>query len=501
MLECFGRFATIATLVSKKQQQRDLTWLVAIGFVLVWVFFVHARAYSANDASRMASIESLVQRGTWQIDDSPFTTIDKIQVEDGFVSDKPPLLSFAGATLYWPLHLLGLDLQAQGCTVGCRAVEEVDSADYAYIFLTLVLVALPGAAMLALAYRLAWHNGFPNWLAVALVLMLGLGTAILPFSTVFTNHIPAAAAVVAAFYLLMTARERVSNRRLALAGLLAALAVTLDLSAGVYAVGLLVYVVWRFRRNSVAFIAGGSVPVVIAIALNWWVAGSLLPPQMLTGGYQYEGSSLYGSFSGFSSADNIPNYAFRMLVGDHGALAFYPIVIWYGYATLRSLRDKRVAVRGLSRVALVATGVYILYFVLSTDNFGGLAYSPRWMLNPMPVLALFSFVDVALYRPNPARLAYVGLAAISLFSGVRGAFDPWLPAQPLLQLTVTPRNSAEFVNVALSGYASYEEVDADIRDTMAFDRVLRRWFDATQAVAIPPGDVWWFINEIDTRSS
>ena len=54
-LEGFGRFATIAILVSKQQQQRDLTWVVAIGFVLIWAFFVHARAYSANDASRMAA--------------------------------------------------------------------------------------------------------------------------------------------------------------------------------------------------------------------------------------------------------------------------------------------------------------------------------------------------------------------------------------------------------------------------------------------------------------
>src|SRR5512139_4479 len=88
---------------------RDCTWLIVIVFTLIWALTIHSRAYSSNDASRLAAIDSLVARGTWVIDDSPFLTVDKVKLGDHFYSDKPPLLSFAGASLYSILHqTLGL---------------------------------------------------------------------------------------------------------------------------------------------------------------------------------------------------------------------------------------------------------------------------------------------------------------------------------------------------------------------------------------------------------
>ncbi len=170
---------------SSPNRARDLTWAVLLLFVLLWTPFIHSRTYSTNDASRMASIESLVHRQTWQIDGSPFAhTLDKIKVGDAFYSTKPPLLSFVGAGVYGLLyHGLGWELQTQGCApdlsaTNCRALLEPAEADWAYFTLTFLLVALPGIVMLALAYRLAWRAGLPNWIAVGLTLVLGLGTAV-----------------------------------------------------------------------------------------------------------------------------------------------------------------------------------------------------------------------------------------------------------------------------------------------------------------------------------
>ena len=122
---------------SGKNGQRDLTWVVVLFFAVVWILFVHSRAYSTNESSRLASIESLVHRGTWVIDESPFShTLDKIQVGEQFYSSKPPTLSFLGAGIYRVLHD-GLDqtLVWRECIPDrtpshCRAILEPEETNW-----------------------------------------------------------------------------------------------------------------------------------------------------------------------------------------------------------------------------------------------------------------------------------------------------------------------------------------------------------------------------------
>lgn len=97
-------------------RSRAATLAIVVVFTLVGSLFIHSRAYSSNDASRLAAIESLVERGTWAIDASPFATVDRIKVGEHFYSDKPPILSLAGAGIYSILHnVFGLTLQPWGC--------------------------------------------------------------------------------------------------------------------------------------------------------------------------------------------------------------------------------------------------------------------------------------------------------------------------------------------------------------------------------------------------
>ena len=81
----------LQNLVSGAQTRHRLTAWVALFFFLVWAFSTHSHVGSFNDRSRMAAIESLVQRGTWVIDESPFSrTVDRIYADGHFYSDKPP---------------------------------------------------------------------------------------------------------------------------------------------------------------------------------------------------------------------------------------------------------------------------------------------------------------------------------------------------------------------------------------------------------------------------
>lgn len=486
--------------------KRDFSWLVALVVLGVYLFFVHARAYSANDASRMAAIESMVHRGTWAIDDSPFQTIDRIKVGDHFYSDKPPVLALLGAAIYAPLHHgFGLTLQATGCNpetdpAGCRALLAAAEADWAYVAITFFLVMLPGAAMAVLAYRLGRRSGLGNGLSLLLAFLLAFGTAVFPFSTVFTNHVPTAAALFTAVYLLLSQYQPTRNQLL-LVGFLAGLAVTLDLSAGLFLVGLLGYIFWRWRGQVRWVVLGGLLPALVMLVLDYQIVGNPFPPQLYAPGYAYEGSALYANVSGFSRSDNVLRYTFDLLFGDHGVFAFFPLVFWFvaalGAARQLPLGENRV----LAWIVGGSTAVYLLYFILSTDNFGGIAYSPRWLLLPVPLLAIFALINPRLYASRWRVGLLLLLSGLSVWSGWRGAQNPWREAYPLLRLAVAEPAPQRRIAAAVSGYPDFAAaeqamVTAGLSDGFGRnDLVLRRWFDARFGLVVPATDAWWFVAE------
>jgi hypothetical protein len=481
------------------RRSRDLSLLIFIAALLGSALFIHSRAYSSNDASRLASIESLVHRGTWIIDESPFATVDKIKLGDHFYSDKPPILSLAGAGVYALLHnVFGLTLQPWGCTpertpTWCLAVLESGEADWASFTLTLLLIVLPAALILVLIYRLARQRGFGNPASISLALVMWAGTAMLPFSTVFNNHVPAAAATVLAVYLLLTT-DRPSRTRLILVGFSAMLAAAIDLSAAIFAIALGGYVFARYRSQTWWFAAGALAPLAITIAVDYQIVGSPVLPYMMPQGYAYSGSELNATLAGTRRAGDVPRYAFDLFVGERGVLVFFPIMLWYLYSALHAARSAEINVRWLARLLLIASALYALYFVLSTDNFGGYAYSPRWLLNPVLVLALFSVTEPALYRPRWKSLVFGALAVLSIASGFFGALNPWNPALPPLRLAYTAPVPASPPAVAMSGYTSYGEVPAELRALLGANNVVPRRFDARRGWVIMNGMGWYLID-------
>src|SRR5262245_59174110 len=78
----------------------------------------HSPIFSADDRSRCCTVWSLVERGTYPIDEiievRGSNTIDKGRHNDHFYSSKPPFLSTIVAGLYWGLkRAFGLDLLKQ----------------------------------------------------------------------------------------------------------------------------------------------------------------------------------------------------------------------------------------------------------------------------------------------------------------------------------------------------------------------------------------------------
>jgi len=530
--------------------RRNLTVWVALFFLVIWAFSTHTHAGSFNDRSRMAAIESRVTRETWIIDESPFSrTVDRILVDGHFYSDKPPVLSFIASGVYAILHKgLHLSLDASWCDFDegpchCRALCD-DNPDWAYYLLTLTLVGIPSALMLALFYHMTGFLGLDNPAALLLTATLGLATPIFPYSTVFNSHLPTAACLLFSFYALLRARwPRAQDLRhahwwLLVAGFLAALAFTLDLGAGLFLVAFFGYVAFApptplpprpasprpisvplslcvsalrlrvFRHRAWPYLLGGLLPIACIILLDYQIVGNPLPPYMYTSGYDYPGSRFPQTIAGNRSPENVAIYGLRLLFGDHGLFALSPILIWAVVALVQVWRDRNHPWRPLAVLIGTTSGLFSLYFILFTDNFGGAAYGPRWYTAFIPLLFLFIAIKRRKEKPKngkatqkfahlsfsnlPLAVLFLALTAISLINSYYGALNPWRTAPPLLWVEYAPPERREPVDMALSGI-TFEEIQPDIRSALATRRVDKRWFDARSCLIIPPDPMWLFI--------
>src|SRR4249919_3091538 len=172
-----------------------------------------------NQGSHYALVESL-DRGTARIDPYRWQTGDVAWVHGHFYSTKPPGLALAALPAYAALEGTGATQAISDRTGG-----KWRAAIVTIWVLHLWAVVLAAAILLLLVYWVA--DGIEPGLGAATALTLGLGTLVLPFSTVFFSHVLSACLGFAAFALLW--RERQGGLRFGLllaAGLLAGLAMT-----------------------------------------------------------------------------------------------------------------------------------------------------------------------------------------------------------------------------------------------------------------------------------
>lgn len=419
---------------------------LAILFFIVCVLAVKTEPGSWNDTSRLAAIESLVERGTWAIDDSSWVdlTQDKILVNGAFYSDKMPLLSLIGAGVYAILHLFGGSV-ASNCAQAARFC--------AYPWLTLVLVSIPAALLIWLFFDYAVRLNVPRWAAVVGTIALGAGTMIFPYALVLNHHVPAAACVFASFYLLSReVGERIVSS-LAIppapplvrgaggifaAGLLAALAISFDALSGVIAATLFGIAFLRHRPRFQFFVLGALLPLVATALLDYQVARTILPPYTVTNAYNYPGSAFPASIAGNGTPDDYAAYAFRMFLGGKGLFAYNPLLLFafVGAVGVALRRQHPLRIEG----AITALGfiALCLYLATNTGNYGGTSYGERWFIVAIPVLFSFIFFVPPLNGSgwkNAAWVLFVPLLALSIASTLQGSQAPWQDFLPLAQMT------------------------------------------------------------------
>lgn len=390
---------------------------VLLLLVFVSMLFVIPNPKSWNDASRLAAIESVVERGTLVIDNSTFVgTGDKIFVNGHFYSDKTPLSTLFGALVYYPLHALGFRLSLDWSV--------------AYFCITFFTVkALWILSLLAFHATLGLMRANQGTRAIH-TLALGLASIHLSWSSVYNNHSLAASLITIAFYFYMRSRHAARPARdMFVSGFLFSLAGHMDVPTMAFYATFLTLILLdpRRRKYVMHYLLPGLILAVPALAMNYSITGRFAPLQTNPAYFDYPGSPWKGAekLSGteMNSLTFLFSYALDCLLGRRGFLLYNPLLFAFIPRLVREMFGRTDFWKEAIGIG-VTSAVIMFYYFLYTSNYGGASYSIRWFVPLLPLLYLGGFGFFANFYGLKKKAFSLVFAASVCIAGI-GMTNPW----------------------------------------------------------------------------
>jgi len=383
-------------------------------------------AFSANDRSRWCTVWSLVERGTYAIDEiierPGWDTIDKVRWKEHFYSSKPALLPTLVAGLYWTIkELTGWTLDRQ-------------PYDVAHLLLIIVnwlpwMIALMLIAVMANRYV---RTGIS---AVFVVAAASFATFLSTFLITFNNHSVATCSTVFALYpaTRIIADGRRSGGLFALCGFFAAFTVTNELPAFVFGAAMFVILLrqsWRLTCGW--FIPAALIPLGGFFYTTYLASGGLVPF------YAYFGTNVYeyvhqGIPSYWMQPQGIDagnesrvTYFLNCLIGHHGIFSLSPIFLLTVIGWIYGRRWREFPLRLFNLLGLGLTLWMLLFVMYKTDNYGGNTSGLRWVfwLIPFWLLTMLPVLDEWGHKRS-FRIVACLLLSVSAFSASYSRSNPW----------------------------------------------------------------------------
>jgi hypothetical protein len=357
--------------------------------------------FSWNQTSHYDLIRSLDSDGT-TIDAFQQNTGDKVFYKGHWYSARAPGL----ALFALPFHDT---LKVAGAPAWARSRQALRGEDEMIYLIGLWGNVLPGLLLLLLVWRVAerFEPGFGAAAAVA----LGLGTMILPLSTLLFSHVFTAFLGFAAFALMLRERDGPpSPSLLALAGLAMGYAVASEYPLLFVAIVLGLYLL--SRRDALT-------PRRVATRAGAYIGGGLVGilPLLLYNHYAFHSwthlaySDVARQKHGFFGID-LPSLKVlaTLLFDSRGLLTLSPVLIMGAIGTVMLYR------RGRRAEAVTIGGICLCYIGYNSGYylpFGGGFMGPRFLTTMLPFLAVP--LGIAFRRfPGPT----IALAAVSIATTV-----------------------------------------------------------------------------------
>lgn len=391
--------------------------IIAAGVSVFWGTF--PGPLGANDLSRFATAESLVERGTFIIDESPFKdTVDRVMLDGKFLSTKPPVMPVLMAGEYLVLKYV-------------FRLEFADPDDLKILFkvITFTFCGIPFVVTCFL-FRRAVHWFIPNALTcLVMVFACCFATEMNGFAVTLTNHVPGAAILFGAFLVsiaVVHGHMRLRPVNFILAGFLAGLLPTFELPGAVFSALCWLYLLRRFPRETLIWFTLGAVPpLLFHLVLTYVSTGSLIPIYMRSELYEYK-DSYWTNPQGIDALHEPKGrYFFNLLFGHHGLFLVWPVFIVSLISVLRALVSRSFPLR----LEVLGVGFFVLFSIvfygLSKHNYGGEAYPVRWFIYFMPAFLFVGALGLKDTRAWSKWFIVAILVGISFYSARECAKWPW----------------------------------------------------------------------------
>jgi len=375
-----------------------------VAIVLVGVAFATLiQSFSWNQTSHYDLIRAL-NDGETTIDRYQANTGDKAYYKGHWYSARAPGLALFSIPFYNALKWV----DAESWTDEHVAPPDHPGDEMIYL-IGLWGNVLPGLLLLLLVWRVA--ERFEPGYGVATAVILGLGTMVLPLSTLLFSHVFTTFLCFAAFWLMLKERDGPARPLLlALAGLAVGYAFSSEYPTFFAAVALGLFMLSRkdslnvrgVLRRGGAYVAGGLVGIVPLLLYNHYAFHSWTHLAYSNIPRQQKG------FFGIGAPSM--RVLITLLLDSRGLLTISPVLIMGAIGTAMLYR------RGRRAEALTITGVCLCYLLYNSGYylpFGGGFMGPRFLDTLLPFLALP--IALALRRfPGPT----VALAAVSITTTV-----------------------------------------------------------------------------------
>jgi hypothetical protein len=385
-------------------------------FVIAFVLcaaLTKSHVTSWNDGSRVAMVDALTANHSLAIDGSPFAAHlgDKILFHGKHYSDKPPLLALHATVVALAVAPLGITLR--------------DTPGTAIYLITLFTVGVWFGIGCAYAYAFQRLLGFGARVAAAVAALTGAATLALPYAIVLTNHVPCGAAGLAGCYHLVRARSGGPVHH-ALAGLFFALAFAFDPAGVLLAIAGAVLLWGSPARRWLLCIVAGAPIVLLQLAYNVHVSGSILPTAF-TGSVWSEFPHAAGSTPQpfeLHSAGDYARFVFELLVGAKGLISFTPLVLVAVYGLVLMWRGGGVT-RRITLAVAATCAVFFVTIVTLQNDVGAANFGERRYVDLFFLLCIGLGPALASVRSRAAAVAVRACIALSVAIAALGTVAPF----------------------------------------------------------------------------
>jgi len=478
--------------------RRTLWWIFFIAIVIYLIpapfgrghfLLTKSGADSWNDQARIATVESLAERGTLAIDYSKWGwfTGDKVLLREHFYSTKPPSLSALGAVNY-------MVLRSAVKTVTGAELTYKNNEDLIYPWVTFTTSVLAFALLLVYFFRALHLVPLSKSMRWLIFWSLAIGSLYPAYSTVFNNHTVAGALTFVAFFYVLRYRlggavkwwEAIwAGLAVGFAGVndltgslpFAALffvliasheitsspqsvkpsaqsgwiSITLLASAGIagtiYLIGkgtiaalllapsalaviAALYTASKRRYFSLLYITGIAIPILAHLFLNSRITGNWMPTYIQSDVYIAVPAGFFGEVLRPEQATIFNPARWRYiavaLFGSRGVFLYTPAILVGLIAAISAAFKKGSELRMEALMLILGVLVGWGYVLMfASANYGGTSFGYRYAIAATPMLIFFGYRFLREQGPKYWKVIYRNLVLWGAIVGLIAIPFPW----------------------------------------------------------------------------